>query len=75
MIAGEAGEFTTPSGQLGAMLRAYDKQTGAEVGEVYMPAGQTGSPMSYMHEGQQYIVLAVAGGQLPGEQIAYRLPG
>ena len=29
--------FTTPSGQRGAMLRAYDKATGKEVGAVYMP--------------------------------------
>ena len=74
VIAGEAGEFTTPSGAEGAMLRAYDKQTGAEVGEVFMPAGETGSPMSYMHEGKQYIVLAIAGAEFPGELIAFRLP-
>ena len=38
VIAGEAGRVTTPSGEEGAMLRAYDKATGDEVGEVYMPA-------------------------------------
>ena len=38
VIAGEGGTFTTPSGEVGAMLRAYDKATGEEVGEVYMPA-------------------------------------
>jgi quinoprotein glucose dehydrogenase len=74
LIAGEAGEFTTPSGARGAMLRAYDKRTGEDVGEVFMPAGQTGSPMSYMHDGQQYIVLAISGGGFPGELIAFRLP-
>ena len=74
LIAGEAGEFTTPSGAQGAMLRAYDKKTGADAGEVFMPAGQTGSPMSYMHEGKQYIVLAIAGAGHPGELIAFRLP-
>ena len=56
------------------MLRAYDKTTGNNVGEVFMPAGQTGSPMSYLHQGQQYIVLAIAGGEYPGELIAFRLP-
>jgi len=74
LVAGEAGEFTTPSGARGAMLRAYDKRTGDDVGEVFMPAGQTGSPMSYMHDGQQYIVLAISGGGHPGELIAFRLP-
>ena len=53
LIAGEGGFFTTPSGQRGAMLRAYDKATGKEVGEVYMPAPQTGSPMTYMLDGRQ----------------------
>lgn len=75
VIAGEAGTFTTPSGEEGAMLRAYDKATGREVGEVYMPAGASGSPMTYMHDGQQYIVLAISGGGFAGELIAFRLPG
>ena len=75
VIAGEGGTFTTPSGEIGAMLRAYDKATGAEVGEVYMPASVSGSPMTYMHDGAQYIVLAVSGGGHPGELLAYRLPG
>ena len=74
VIAGEGGTFTTPSGEVGAMLRAYDKATGAEVGEVYMPASVSGSPMTYMHDGGQYIVLAVSGGGHPGELLAYRLP-
>src|SRR5579863_1328417 len=74
VIAGEAGTFTTPSGQKGAMMRAYDKMNGKEVGAVYMPAGQTGSPMTYMLNGKQYIVVAVGGPGYPAEFIAYRLP-
>ena len=57
------------------MLRAYDKATGKEVGAVYMPAPQSGSPMTYMLNGQQYIVLAISGGAYSGELIAFRLPG
>ena len=53
VIAGESGFFTTSSGQRGAMLRAYDKATGKEVGAVYMPAPQSGSPMTYILNGQQ----------------------
>ena len=56
------------------ILRAYDKRTGQEVGAVYMPAPQTGSPMTYAVEGRQYIVVAVSGGGHPGELLAYRLP-
>jgi quinoprotein glucose dehydrogenase len=73
VIAGEPGTFTTPSGERGAMLRAYDKVTGAEVGEVFMPIGVSGSPMTYMHEGAQYIVVATSGGGQAGELLAFRL--
>ncbi len=58
----------------GAMLRAYDKATGKEVGAVWMPAPQSGSPMTYMVDGKQYIVVAVSGGAYSGEYIAYALP-
>ena len=74
LIAGEAGFGPTPSGARGAMLRAYDKATGKEVGAVYMPAPQTGSPMTYMLNGRQYIVVAVSGAGYSGELIAFRLP-
>ena len=74
VIAGEGGVFTTPSGERGAMLRAYDKVSGAEVGEVYLPAPQTGSPMTYVLDGRQYLVVAVSGGGQSGELIALRLP-
>jgi len=73
-IAGEPGFGTTPSGQRGAMLRAYDKATGAEVGAVYMPAPQTGSPMTYMLNGRQYLVVAISGAGYSGELIAFRAP-
>ena len=58
----------------GAMLRAYDKQTGAQVGAVYMPAPQSGNPMTYAVDGKQYIVVAVSGGAYSGEYIAFALP-
>ena len=74
VIAGEAGYFTTPSGARGAMLRAYDKATGKEVGAAYMPAPQSGSPMTYMLNGEQYIVVAVSGGNYAGELLAFKLP-
>jgi quinoprotein glucose dehydrogenase len=74
VVAGEGGFFTTPSGQRGAMLRAYDKATGKEVGAVSMPAPQTGSPMTYMLNGTQYIVVAISGAGYSGELLAFRLP-
>ena len=74
VISGEAGFGPTPTGARGAMLRAYDKATGKEVGAVYLPAPQTGSPMTYMLNGRQYLVVAVSGAGYTGELIAFRLP-
>lgn len=73
VIVGEKQFTTTSTGQKGAMLRAYDKMSGRELGAVYMPAPQTGTPMTYMLNGKQYIVLAVGGQGFPAEIIAYRL--
>jgi quinoprotein glucose dehydrogenase len=74
VVAGEAINTTSPSGTKGAMLRAYDKASGKDAGAVYMAAPQSGSPMTYMLNGQQYIVVAVSGYGYPGELIAYKLP-
>ena len=62
------------AGKSDVMLRAYDKATGKEVGAVPMPAGQTGTPMTYTLNGKQYIVVAIAAGGFPAELIAFRLP-
>ena len=74
VIAGDPQVTTTPDHPRGAPLRAYDQATGKEVGNVLMPAGQSGSPMTYMVNGKQYIVVAVSGGNYSGEYIAYTLP-
>jgi quinoprotein glucose dehydrogenase len=74
VIMGDPQITTTPEHPRGAMLRAYDKMTGKQVGAVWMPAQQSGSPMTYLHEGRQYIIVAVSGGAYSGEYIAFRLP-
>ena len=74
VIIGEAGFFTAPNGQRGAMLRAYDKATGKEVGAIFMPAPQSGSPMTYMLNGQQYLAVAISGGNYSAELVVYKLP-
>ena len=74
VIVGDPRVTTTATGMRGAMLRAYDKATGAEVGAVYMPAAQGGSPMTYMLDGRQYIVVAVSGANYSGELLAFKLP-
>jgi quinoprotein glucose dehydrogenase len=74
VIAGEGGFFTAPNGQRGAMLRGYDKASGQELGAVYMPAPQTGSPMTYFFNGKQYIVVAISGASYSAELLAFKLP-
>jgi len=72
LIAGEGGFATYPEGR-GAYLRAYDKATGADIGQVFMPAPQTGSPMTYSLNGTQYLAVAVSGPGYPGELLVYKL--
>ena len=74
VVLGDSQLTTTDEHPRGAMLRAYDKATGKEVGAVLMPAPQSGSPMTYMVDGRQYIVVAVSGGAYSGEYIAFALP-
>jgi quinoprotein glucose dehydrogenase len=74
VIVGDSQLTTTPAHPRGAMLRGYDKNTGKEVGAVYMPAPQSGSPMSYQIDGKQYVIISVSGGSYSGEYIAYALP-
>jgi quinoprotein glucose dehydrogenase len=57
-----------------AMMRAYDKATGKEVGAVALPAPATGAPMTYSIDGRQYVAVAVGGAGYPGELLVFRLP-
>jgi quinoprotein glucose dehydrogenase len=73
LIAGEA-QATTAGHPRGALLRAYDKATGKDAGAVLMPSQQTGSPMTYLLNGRQYIVVAIGGAGFPAELVSFRLP-
>jgi quinoprotein glucose dehydrogenase len=52
------------------MLRAFDKASGKVITEVTLPATPTGTPMTYLAGGKQYIVLATVDGRL----VALSLP-
>ena len=56
--------------ETGAKLVAYDKQSGAILGEVALPASPLGTPMTYLANGKQYIALTLLGGQM----VALALP-
>lgn len=57
-------------------FRAYDKATGAVVAELTLPAQVVGLPMTYMHEGRQFIVFTIGDGRSehPAELVALALP-
>jgi quinoprotein glucose dehydrogenase len=74
VVMGDPQVTTTSEHPRGAMLRAYDKKNGNQVGTVWMPAQQSGSPMTYLANGRQYIVVAISGGNYSGEYVAFALP-
>lgn len=57
-------------------LRAYDKATGELVWRTELPGGpMTGLPMTYLHEGKQFIVFATGNAvtRTPAQLLAYAL--
>jgi quinoprotein glucose dehydrogenase len=57
------------------LFHAVNKATGAEIATVPLPAPSNAAPMTFMHNGRQYIVIAVGSGALPGSLVALTLPG
>ena len=72
LFLGESGALSGDPG--GSLFRAYDKLTGQVVAEIDLPAKSTGAPMTYLHRGKQYIVVAVATRDFPAELVALSLP-
>jgi quinoprotein glucose dehydrogenase len=68
LFAGEG-----PNGQ--PYLHAYDKSTGEEVWRAELPGAQSALPMTYVHEGRQYIVVGVRANATEAAQlVAFALP-
>jgi quinoprotein glucose dehydrogenase len=60
-------------------LRAFDTETGEELWKGRLPAGGQATPMSYMWQGRQYVVIAAGGHARLGtnigdEVVAFALP-
>lgn len=72
LFLAEAGNLSGDPG--GPMFRAYDKRTGAVIAEIELPSKASGAPMTYLHEGRQYMVIAVATREHPAELVALALP-
>ena len=73
LFLGESGALSGDPG--GKMFRAYDKASGAVVAEIELPSKTTGAPMTYMHKGKQYIIVAVSTREHQAEYVALALPG
>jgi quinoprotein glucose dehydrogenase len=56
------------------LLHAVDKRTGERLATVELPETTDTAPMTYMHDGVQYLVVSVSGDELPGSFIALRVP-
>jgi quinoprotein glucose dehydrogenase len=57
-----------------AVLHAFDPDTGALIADIALPGNASGAPMTYLVDGQQFIVLPIGGAGQPAELVALRLP-
>ena len=58
----------------GSFLVAYDKFTGKVLGQVKTDITLNSVPITYMHEGRQFIVVPGGGGSVIGQLVAFALP-
>ncbi len=56
------------------IFRALNKQTGEILAEIELPNNQSGVPITYEHDGKQYIAMFVSGGGGDTELVALALP-
>jgi glucose dehydrogenase len=55
-------------------FHAVDKNTGKRLGTVRLPAPTNSSPMTYLHDGRQFIVMPIGGATFAGSLVALALP-
>ncbi len=61
-------------GQAWRSMSVYDKATGEYLGAIPLPVSLNGNPMTYLHEGKQYIAYTGGGGRGKPELVALALP-
>ena len=55
------------------LLRAFDKSNGEVIQEYLLPSAPTGTPMTYMANGKQFIAVSLGGGN-DAKLVALALP-
>jgi quinoprotein glucose dehydrogenase len=71
---GARGSPRSPVNVGGTKLKALDKATGEKLWEIDLGAGANGVPMTFAHDGKQYVVVAVGAPEHPAELVALALP-
>ena len=73
LFIGEGSNSVIGTTGSGLNFRAYNKATGDVIWTKELEAGTTGAPMTYLHEGKQYIVVAIGGNGREAEWVAIGL--
>lgn len=71
---GDKSTPRSPANVGGTKFKALDKATGKTLWEIDLGAGANGTPMTYSHDGKQYVVVAIGSTDHPAEIVALSLP-
>jgi quinoprotein glucose dehydrogenase len=71
LFVGQGGGGRGVRAASGGVLKAYDKANGHVIADVNLPGAPSGTPMTYLAGGKQFIVVATNDGRL----VALGLPG
>jgi quinoprotein glucose dehydrogenase len=74
-----AGGLTFIGATFDGFFRAFDSRTGKELWRAKLPASAKSTPMTFVHKGRQYVVIAAGGhdrriGPLGDKVVAFALP-
>ena len=76
LVVNSGGRYVADEVESARTITAYHKDNGDYLGSVTLPSVPYGNPITYLHEGRQYIAVAVGGGggAAAPELIALALP-
>jgi quinoprotein glucose dehydrogenase len=71
---GDKSTPRSPANVGGTRFKALDKATGETLWSIDLGVGQNNTPMTYLHDGKQFVVVAVGSTDYPAELVALALP-